>query len=142
MISIGLLIAYRIQMQELKKKMEYVISHATHKKLTAPTDYQATKEILGMMNEWFDTHARFQHNYQTKDQQLRDIVTSLSHDIRTPLTSLDGYFQLLNETESESERTRYSCIIEGRITSFREILYLLFMYMKVPDAAYQIELSE
>ena len=45
---------------------------------------------------------------------IADIYTNLSHDIRTPLTSLDGYFQLLEEAKEESDRKRYIGIIQER----------------------------
>ena len=45
---------------------------------------------------------------------IRD-STNLSHDIRTPLTSLDGYFQLMETCEDQEEQRRYMKIIQERI---------------------------
>jgi signal transduction histidine kinase len=47
---------------------------------------------------------------QTADQQLRDAVTSLSHDLRTPLTALGGYLETLSmggDQLSAEERNEY-----------------------------------
>jgi len=44
------------------------------------------------------------------DQQRRELVANISHDLRTPLTSLHGYLEILalkGEALSESERRRY-----------------------------------
>jgi signal transduction histidine kinase len=44
------------------------------------------------------------------DQMRRELVTNISHDLRTPLTSLHGYLELLalkGEALSENERRRY-----------------------------------
>jgi len=47
---------------------------------------------------------------QLKDRQRRDMVMAVSHDLRTPLTSLRGYLDLLErklDTLSEADRLRY-----------------------------------
>jgi len=47
---------------------------------------------------------------QHKDKQRRDMVAAVSHDLRTPLTSLRGYLDLLErklDTLSETDRLRY-----------------------------------
>ncbi len=44
------------------------------------------------------------------DQMRRELVTNISHDLRTPLTSLHGYLELLalkGDALSETERRRY-----------------------------------
>jgi signal transduction histidine kinase len=76
---------------------------------------------------------------EKKEQALKDLVTNLSHDIRTPLTSLDGYFQLLKACENKEDRERYYHIISGRIESLRDLLDQLFLYMKLQNNVYDFE---
>ena len=47
---------------------------------------------------------------------------NLSHDIGTGLTSLDGDFQLLEETQEENDRKRYIQIIQEKVESLKEML--------------------
>lgn len=68
--------------------------------------------------------------------------TNLSHDIRTPLTSLDGYFQLLEDTENAKERTRYLQIIQERIHALRDMLEELFTYTKLESRSYEVPLTK
>lgn len=72
---------------------------------------------------------------------IADIYTNLSHDIRTPLTSLDGYFQLLEEAKEESDRKRYIGIIQERIGSLKEMLEELFTYTKLQNGTYELKLE-
>lgn len=46
---------------------------------------------------------------------ISDTYTNLSHDIRTPLTSLDGYFQLLRDETDKSAQEHYIDIIQEHI---------------------------
>ena len=73
--------------------------------------------------------------------QLKETITNLSHDIRTPLTSLDGYFQLLQQSDSEEERRKYVGIIQSRISSLKEMLEELFTYTRLQDADYELEME-
>lgn len=38
-----------------------------------------------------------------KEQSLKDSVLNISHDLRTPLTSMIGYLQLLNDNNLTDE---------------------------------------
>ena len=70
---------------------------------------------------------------------ISDIYTSLSHDIRTPLTSLDGYFQLLETSNDPQEQERYISVIEERIGSLKDMLEELFLFTKLKKDSYHIE---
>lgn len=70
-----------------------------------------------------------------------DTYTNLSHDIRTPLTSLDGYFQLMEECENIEDQKRYLSIIHERIHSLNEMLEELFMFTKLKNESYSLELT-
>lgn len=72
---------------------------------------------------------------------IADTYTNLSHDIRTPLTSLDGYFQLMEECENVEDQRRYLNIIHERIHSLNEMLEELFMFTKLKNESYSLELT-
>lgn len=72
-----------------------------------------------------------------------DKTESVYHykDIRTPLTSMDGYFQLLLKSDDPEERQQYAAVISDRLFSLKEMLDELFTYAKLTNKAYEIELS-
>lgn len=82
------------------------------------------------MSFWNCEEKEKQH-YQEKEALIADTYTNLSHDIRTPLTSLDGYFQLMEECENMEDQKRYLSIIHERIHSLNEMLEELFMFTKL-----------
>lgn len=68
------------------------------------------------------------HHYQQGDLQLKQAVTNISHDLRTPLTALFGYLDLL-ESEPQSEAThRYLKIIRNRCEVLKGLMEELFTY--------------
>lgn len=54
------------------------------------------------INRFLEQWHRQREAAAKKEQMISDTYTNLSHDIRTPLTSLDGYFQLLKDETDKS----------------------------------------
>ena len=77
-------------------------------------------------------------DYKIKEKVLKETITNISHDIRTPLTSLNGYFQLLSESNCEEEKERYMIIIKTRIDNLKNLLEDMFTYMKIQDDNYKV----
>ena len=74
------------------------------------------------MNELLDLRKKERNEYRKKEELIADTYTNLSHDIRTPLTSLDGYFQLIEECDNIDDQRRYLDIIRERLNSLNEML--------------------
>lgn len=66
--------------------------------------------------------------YLHGDKELKDAVTGLSHDLRTPLTAIYGYLELLKKEEKSENVTRYLAFIENRTETMRQLTEELFRY--------------
>ena len=65
---------------------------------------------------------------QTGNDELTTAVTNISHDLRTPLTAICGYLDLL-EQEPQSEKSgRYLAVIRERTDAMRSLTEELFCY--------------
>ena len=93
------------------------------------------------INYIIDTYSAKEQEVLKQDKEIKDTLTNMSHDIRTPLTSLKGYFELLEESEDPKEQARYRRIISERIDSLGEILEMMFFYTKVSNVNYQVQLD-
>jgi len=75
------------------------------------------------------------------DRNLRKNITAISHDIRTPLTAIHSYANLLEGDVSEQERAEYIHRIKERTDELREMTGELFKYSVSQDPQYQSQLS-
>ena len=98
-------------------------------------------KLSDKLNELLELRRKEKQHYQEKEALIADTYTNLSHDIRTPLTSLDGYFQLMEECENIEDQKRYLSIIHERIHSLNEMLEELFMFTKLKNESYSLELT-
>ena len=68
------------------------------------------------------------HRFQQGDLELKDAVTNISHDLRTPLTAICGYLSLLEQEEKSETVERYLNVIENRTKVLIRLTEELFSY--------------
>lgn len=67
------------------------------------------------------------------DRKQRKLITNISHDLRTPLTSIIGYLDLLSSHnfESTSKRNKYIDIALAKSNRLQKLIEDLFVYTKL-----------
>lgn len=68
------------------------------------------------------------HRFQQGDTELKNAVTNISHDLRTPLTAIYGYLDLLEQEEKSEKTERYLEVIRNRVDLLTQLTEELFRY--------------
>lgn len=137
-----ILISLLSQIKNISGQVHYIAKNDTNKRVTIYGKFRPMAELANDINEIIDDFTQRDADILRDDREIRDTLVNMSHDIRTPLTSLKGYFELLMQTEDAQEKSRYMSIIEERIESLSELLETMFLYTKVSSTNYNIELSK
>lgn len=66
--------------------------------------------------------------YEQGDMELKHAITGVSHDLRTPLTAIAGYIDLLERESDPVKRARYIAIIKNRTEALRKLSEELLDY--------------
>jgi len=69
-----------------------------------------------------------QIRYRQGDKELKAAVTNISHDLRTPLTAICGYLDLMKEEEVSQTVREYLFIVENRALALKDLTEELFRY--------------
>lgn len=86
------------------------------------------KKLAAEINAQLRLLRKQRRQYLNGDRELKDAITNISHDLRTPLTAIFGYLDLL-ETEEKSERvTSYVMAIQNRAEVLKQLMEELFRY--------------
>ncbi len=136
-----ILISDRRQIKNICRQLCFLEEQESNLLITKESLSRSSGRLIDLLNKQLKNQKKERLKYLKKERMIAEIYTNLSHDIRTPLTSLDGYFQLLEETDDEKDRKRYLKIIEERISSLKEMLEELFTYTKLQNEEYVIRLQ-
>ena len=92
-------------------------------------------EVNALLRESEDALADF----RGREQALRQQIANVSHDLRTPLTSILGYLQLLeDENLPESQRREYLDVIAGRAKVLQSLITSFYDLSRLEAGEYPI----
>lgn len=131
---------YQRQVKDICRQLAFLMKHDSNMLINREFDMGGIGTLSDRLNELLELRRKEKQHYQEKETLIADTYTNLSHDIRTPLTSLDGYFQLMEECENVEDQKRYLNIIHERIHSLNEMLEEFFTFTKLKNESYNLEL--
>lgn len=131
---------YQRQVKDICRQLAFLMKHDSNMLINREFDMGGIGTLSDRLNELLELRRKEKQHYQEKEALIEDTYTNLSHDIRTPLTSLDGYIQLMEECENIEDQKRYLSIVHERIHSLNEMLEELFTFTKLKNESYHLEL--
>lgn len=79
------------------------------------------RDLVDELNQMIDAFEDKNRQAKQMEENVKLSIAGLSHDLRTPLTSINGYVQLLNATTDEKKRAHYLSIIEHSVKRLVEM---------------------
>lgn len=130
-IILGLLIKLLLIQRTAKEIQEAFAGRLTTETNTLIDISHRDKTMLKLANG-LNTELRKlrseRHRFQQGDLELKSAVTNISHDLRTPLTAICGYLELLDREEKTETVNRYIRIIKDRVDILTQLSEELFRY--------------
>lgn len=74
---------------------------------------------------------KIKRQYENGDKELKEAITNISHDLRTPLTAIWGYLDLLEKKDLPSDSKRYIEQIRNRSEALKQLTEELFRYFVI-----------
>ncbi len=125
-------VGMKLQLRSLRRQLEYRISAPIKKPLTLEMQNNDLMALTTALNQIFRQDEEFRQVQNKNENEYRDLITNISHDLRTPLTVLKGYLQLLEHCEIDDTGKKYLSLcfrhtneLEQRIRQFFEYSYLM-----------------
>ena len=124
-------LSVRHSIKEIVEELKETMSSDTNTLISISTYDPYIRELAGELNEQLLLLKSERRKYQSGDAQLKIAVANISHDIRTPLTAICSYLDLLEETQKSDVVTDDLKIIRGRTENLTELTEELFQYSVV-----------
>ena len=102
------------------------LSSDTNTLLSVSSGDRQVRALAAQLNQQLRQLQALRQTYEHGDREIKDAVTSISHDLRTPLTAICGYLELLKREEMPDNAARYLSYIENRTTAMKTLTEELF----------------
>ena len=107
--------------EELRRGVQERLETDTNTLLSIPSRDGAMCRLAAGLNVQLRQLRLERQQYQNGDRDLKEAVTNVSHDLRTPLTAICGYLDLLEGEEKSEAAERYLSLIRGRTDHLRSL---------------------
>lgn len=123
-------------MDELRAQLPDLLGEDTNVLLGISSRDKHARALAAALNRELRELRRLRWKYMSGDRELKEAVTNISHDLRTPLTAICGYLELLEREDKSEAAEKYLAYIGERAEAMRRLTEELFCYSVVlsPDS--------
>ena len=113
---------------KIERSFGKILSEDTNNLITLTAHDSRMRSLAGSINTEL-RHLREEKNkYYHGNVELSNAITNISHDLRTPLTAIIGYLDMMGKTDSIEKIKGYLPIITKRAESMKQLTEELFSY--------------
>lgn len=134
----------------IKKELKNILNQLknynirkTEKKIDITLLDKDIEKMTIEINNLIDLHALSNIEKKSAERELKQAIANISHDLRTPLTSILGYIQLIEKPEvTDEERKEYLAIAKDRAKRLQILLNDFFELSVIESVDYSLKLGK
>ena len=131
-----------IKIRILQKSMDEIcfclsehLSSDTNQLITVSSSDKHVRHLASEIARQLAELRRQRRQYINGDRELKEAVTNISHDLRTPLTAICGYLEMLEAEEMTDNARRYVEQISNRTEALKSLTEELFRYSVISSVS-------
>lgn len=133
---------YRRQIHEICRQLEFMQKETTNKRIRTDLSKKEIINLAEKINRMADRQEEESLSIKSKEQQLKETLANISHDIRTPLTSMKGFFELYTQEGEPEKKEYFEQVIREKMDDLTVLLEELFTYTKLQNETYELQLVQ
>lgn len=114
--------------REIMDELSYKLENSTNTLISISSRDKDICRLADSLNVQLKDLRKKRHIYEQGDRELKEAITNISHDLRTPLTAIIGYLDLMENGSENSEILRYTAMIRNRTDIMKQLTEELFRY--------------
>lgn len=147
-VLLGTVLVLLIKIWSMHRSMDQIcvdlgewLARDTNTLLSVSTGDRHIRRLAAGLNRELRLLRRQRQRYQNGDRELKEAVTNISHDLRTPLTAIFGYLDLLAREKNSENAVRYLSYIQNRAEALKQLTEELFRYSVILSTAGDLTLE-
>ena len=147
MFSVIILILF-FYIRRYKKEINYISNQIEKSKgeyinIYTKATSNSIEKLVTRINYLYDSSQKIQAENKRIEEELRKSIANISHDLRTPLTSIIGYVELLkDESISKEEKQKYIEIIDRRSKNLEELISSFYDLSRISSNEFNFHLEK
>ncbi|KRU28383.1 signal transduction histidine kinase [Clostridium sporogenes] len=127
-----LLLNEKIKIKRITEKLKEILKENSRERIKFYNLSTNKKELVREINIFLDKYQRISIDNKNYKEHHQKMISNISHDIRTPLTALMGYVDLLSDNSiTKEKREEYISIIRERGTALKDLMEEFFQMAKL-----------
>lgn len=134
-VLIAIIIGYKREFRRINEEITNNLDEYINIK-TKSVD-KDVENLVQNINLIFDSKQKVVAEKKKNEEELRASISNMSHDLRTPLTSIMGYLQMIrSEKASETDKKEYMDIVEKRTKSLQQLISSFYDLSRIEGNEY------
>ncbi|PFM65102.1 two-component sensor histidine kinase [Bacillus cereus] len=126
------------------EKLEDIVKEKTGEKLLVMTDDKELQKLLVTINHLLDAKQKTNANHAKVEISMRKMLSNISHDLKTPLTVILGYTEMLNLDKAINGEERQLLLQKVHVKTLEvmELIHKFFDLAKLESGDKAIEITK
>lgn len=125
--------AMKKSIREIEESFTNILKSDTNSLTTISSGDKDLKKLGKVINENLKTLRKLEIEYEQGNQELKRSITNISHDLRTPLTAIRGYLDLIDHQNLTKKQKDYLKYIDIKVKDLISLTEQLFDFSKGID---------
>lgn len=130
----------KAQLLQISQGLARAVDSDSEEKVMVFTDSRAMQELCAQINRLLDRHQRMLADYRRSEISSKKMLSNISHDIRTPLTVILGYLEIIRLNGGEQRELIDK--VEARAKAVSDLVEQFFTLAKLEAGDMEIALSK
>lgn len=127
--------------KEVAKQLEWITAENALAAIKHSSSSRSHDQLVDQINQLIEQLSETRIEFEEITQHNKRMVSSISHDFRTPLTSMLGYIQILQNDAKSAKEEKYLKIIEERTKILRDLVAEFYSLSLLESKEYQMKLA-
>ena len=132
----------RKSLTDICRDLSGLLKEDTNALISVSTGDKTVRALASELNRNLKELKRLRRQYESGGRELKDAVTNVSHDLRTPLTAICGYLELLEREPKSEAIERYVGFIRDRTEAMKRLTEELFRYSVIISTSEDMALED
>ena len=132
----------RRSLKEIETAFSHIVKADTNALITTSSSSKVIKDFVICLNKELGELRTQRMQYQNGNQELKRAITNISHDLRTPLTAITGYIDLMKQEALSPTQEQYLNRMDAKSNELIELTEQLFDFSKTMDIVGELPKEE